>query len=111
MMGMAQFSLDAPVIKTTSSLIALSEAPKIFDKAMPCIRCGKCVEHCPMKLLPVSISKAALSENYDLAEKLHATDCLDCGLCSYICPSNQNPVEFIRRAKKVIIAKKKQGGK
>lgn len=111
MMGLAQFNLDAPVIKTTSSLIALSKAPEIFDKTMPCIRCGKCVDHCPMNLLPLKISQAAISENFDLAEKLHATDCLDCGLCSYICPSNRNPVEFIRRAKKVIIAKKQQGGK
>lgn len=110
MMGMAQFSLDAPVIKTTSSLIAFSEVPQVFDKSMPCIRCGKCVDNCPMHLLPLKIAQAALSENYNLAKKLNATDCLDCGLCSYICPSNRNPVEFIRRAKKTITAKN-QGGK
>ncbi len=111
MMGMAQFNLDAPVIKTTSSLIALSNAPKIYDSTMPCIRCGKCAEACPLKLMPLKIAKASIAENFDLAESFHATDCMDCGLCSYVCPSNQDPVEFIRRAKKVILAKKNQGGK
>lgn len=112
MMGSAQFSLDVPVIKTTSSLIAFSEVPEIFDEKSVCIRCGKCVDHCPMKLMPLNIAKFAIAENYEMAEKYHATDCLECGLCSYICPANRNPVEFIRRAKQTILAnKKKQGGK
>ena len=112
MMGSAQFNLDAPVIKTTSSLIAFSEVPELFDANSVCIRCGKCVDYCPMKLMPLNIAKYAVAENYEMAEKYHATDCLECGLCSYICPANRNPVEFIRRAKQAIIAeKKKQGGK
>lgn len=109
MMGISQFSLDIPVIKTTSSLIALSHAPEVYDKKMPCIRCGKCADHCPMHLMPLNIAKFASSENFDMAEKYYATDCMDCGLCSYICPANRNPVEFIRRAKKAILAKKKGG--
>lgn len=110
MMGTAQFNLTAPVIKTTSALIALSHAPAVFDEQSPCIRCGKCVDYCPMHLMPLNISRFAIAENYDLAEKYHAVDCIECGLCSYICPSNRNPVEFIRRAKQAIIAKKKQQG-
>ncbi len=109
MMGAAQYSLNSPVIKTTSALLALKKAPEIYSAATPCIRCGKCVEHCPMHLMPLNIAKFAVSENYDLAEKYHATDCMDCGLCSYICPSNRNPVEYIRRAKQAILAKKKGG--
>lgn len=108
-MGTAQFNLTAPIIKTTSALIAFSHAPEVFSES-PCIRCGKCVDHCPMHLMPLNISRFVSAENYEMAEKYHAADCIECGLCSYICPSNRNPVEFVRRAKQAIIAKKKQQG-
>ena len=109
MMGTAQFTLDTPVIKTTSALVALKTAPQVFDKEVACIRCGKCVEYCPMKLMPLNLAKFAAQENYDMAEKYYVTDCIDCGLCSYVCPANRNPVEFIRRAKQQVIARKKGG--
>ena len=111
MMGTAQFSLDTPVIKTTSALVALKKAPQIFSKEINCIRCGKCVDYCPMKLMPFKLAKLSAQEDYDMAEKYYITDCIDCGLCSYVCPANRNPVEFIRRAKQQVIAKKRQGGK
>lgn len=109
MMGTAQFDLTAPVIKTTSSLIAFSKAPAVYDGISPCIRCGKCVEHCPMHLMPLSIASLAAAENYQAAEKYYAVNCMECGLCSYICPANRNPSEFVRRAKQEILAKKKGG--
>ncbi len=111
MMGVAQFNLTAPVIKTTSALIALSHAPKIFDNTSPCIRCGKCVDHCPMFLMPLNLARFSASENYTMAEKYNICDCIDCGLCSYVCPANRNPVDFIRKGKQKVIALKKQGGK
>lgn len=109
MMGTAQFDLTAPVIKTTSALIAFSKAPAVYDGISPCIRCGKCVEHCPMHLMPLRIADLVATENYTAAEKYYAANCMECGLCSYICPANRNPSEFVRRAKLEILAKKKGG--
>lgn len=108
MMGTAQYSLDAPVIKTTSCLIALSEADTVYDKNTPCIRCGACVSHCPMRLSPLYLSKYSQAGDLEKCEKLHILDCIECGLCSYLCPGLQNPLSNIRCAKQKILEKKRQ---
>ena len=107
MMGMAQYSLDVPTVKTTSAILALSETASVFDANSPCIRCGKCVKHCPMKLMPLYLAKYAAKGDLEMCEKYHIMDCIECGLCSYLCPGRRSPVQNIRVAKQKIAEKRR----
>ncbi len=112
MMGASQYSVDVPVIKTTSALLVFSNIQEVYDEAAACIRCGKCVDYCPMHLMPLNLARFSDSDNLEMAEKYNITDCMECGLCSYVCPASRNPVQFIRVGKQAVIQKKKnQGGK
>lgn len=108
MMGIAQFSLDVPVIKTTSCLLALSEDGENYKENTPCIRCGKCVAHCPMHLSPIYLSKYAVEGNLEKCEKFHILDCIECGVCSYLCPGMQGPLHNIRIAKQQILENRRK---
>jgi len=109
MMGIAQPSPDLPVIKGTSGILALTDEDVYLAESSPCIRCAKCVDACPMHLMPTTIAQAAEHELYKRAEKLYAMDCFECGCCAYICPSKIPLVQWIRIAKAEITkAKKKQ---
>jgi len=107
MMGTAMFSLDVPVIKTTSGILALTDAGNTFDDSSACIRCGKCVSKCPMHLMPLYINKYARENNIEMSEKYHIMDCIECGLCSYLCPGRQHPVQSIRIMKQIINEKRR----
>ena len=107
MMGIAQYNLKAPSIKTTSSLLALENIDDIFSSETPCIRCGKCVKYCPMQLMPLNLNKFAQSKDYEMAEKNNILDCIECGLCSYICPSKRNLLHNIRVGKQAVAALKR----
>lgn len=88
MMGHCQYDLGASVIKTSSGLLLLTEQEiGIFEEG-PCLRCGKCVDACPMNLMPMLLSVAGRRKNVEQSVKLHATDCLECGCCTYSCPSH-----------------------
>ena len=84
MMGTAQYNLKPPTVKTTSSVLAIADIDKVFSSETPCIRCGKCVSHCPMRLMPLNLNLFSRNKNYEMAEKYHITDCIECGLCSYM---------------------------
>jgi electron transport complex protein RnfC len=107
MMGMSQFSTKVPVIKGTGGILVLSKAESKAPKVEPCIKCGKCLEVCPVYLQPLYISEYALKDNFEAAEKYKAMDCIECGACSYICPSKRPLAESIKLAKQEIRAKKK----
>lgn len=103
MMGIAQYSTEPPVVKTTSSILALSEEGGNYDDFSPCIRCGKCVDHCPMGLMPLYLSKYSVNNDLERAQEYNILDCIECGLCSYLCPGKQSPLHNIRIAKQKII--------
>lgn len=103
MMGFAQYSLDVPASKTTSSLIALLKPESVYDEMTPCIRCGKCVTNCPMRLMPNMLNKAALNRDIEMAKKLNILDCMECGLCSYTCPSKRSMLQNISGFKPEVI--------
>jgi electron transport complex protein RnfC len=107
MMGTALFSLDVPIIKTSSGILAVSTLSENFDEDAVCIRCGKCVNMCPMHLMPLYLNKYARENNVEMAEKYNVMDCIECGVCSYLCPGKQHPVQNIRLMKQIIAEKRR----
>ena len=99
MMGLAVPSVDVPVIKGTSGILALSEKSAHLQKETACIRCAKCVYVCPMKLQPNLLDKLSRSNDLDGLEKLNISDCIECGSCAFICPSKRRQVQQIKIAK------------
>ncbi len=99
MMGFAQKSLQVSVMKNTSGILLLKKNEITQYKSTACIRCGKCVDACPMNLQPGSLSAAIESEKFDLADKNNVMDCVECGACAYVCPSYRPLVQHFRRAK------------
>jgi Na+-translocating ferredoxin:NAD+ oxidoreductase subunit C len=108
MMGMAQASSDVPAIKGTSGVLILTEEFVTEYPIDPCIKCGKCMEVCPMNLLPNFIGSASEKENMELADKYGAMDCFECGCCTYTCPAKRPLVQWIRIAKGAIAASRKK---
>jgi len=108
MMGVAQSSLDVTTMKNTSGILLISADEVSFYTAEPCIRCGRCVECCPMRILPATISQAVENERFDLAEQLNVLACIECGACSYLCPSHRPLNQHFKRAKAEITAQRKK---
>jgi electron transport complex protein RnfC len=110
MMGLAQWTLEVPVVKGTSGILAW-EAPRLQPE-LPCIRCGRCVEHCPMGLVPTHLAKCVKFDNLAEAEKWGVLDCVECGCCQYSCPSKIPLVHWIRLGKnRVASMKRKESGR
>lgn len=108
MMGVAQFTTDIPVTKGTSGVLLLSKEEAAPCEPMPCVRCGKCVEACSMRLMPLWIASYAEAGRFDDAERMNALDCIECGCCSFICPSRRRLVQAIRLAKSEIMARRRR---
>ncbi len=107
MMGITQYNIDYSVTKTTSSVLALIKAPETYNADNPCIRCGRCVDHCPMRLMPFKLSEAAKRSDAETAQQYNILECIECGLCSYICPANRNLLQFIRMIKPEVMRKQR----
>ena len=99
MMGFAQKSFQVPVAKNTSGILLLPAKLSVNYEASGCIRCGRCVQGCPMHLMPCLLSTAIEAERFDLALQNHVMDCMECGSCAYVCPDHRPLVQNIRRAK------------
>ena len=100
MMGLAQWDADAPVKKNTSSILFLSnEFLGKLSSSQTCIRCGRCVANCPMRLMPAYIAQSVMRDDIKGAERYGAMSCVECGCCSYNCPGKVEIVQYIRTAK------------
>ncbi len=108
MTGFAQTNLDVTVVKGTSGILCFSEEMVEKSEHLPCVRCARCVDHCPMFLYPNMISVKAEAKNYEEAVEWGAMDCFECGICVYVCPSNRPIVQLVRDAKKDAAAKAKK---
>ena len=86
---------------------AITILPHVQDDAIACLRCGKCSDNCPAGLQPVRIAQAVKANNTNEMEKRGALSCIECGLCSYNCPSHIDVTENVRKAKRVLMMKKK----
>lgn len=106
MMGTTQYNLSTPVVKGTSGLLLLPKEERVLTG--PCIRCGKCVEVCPMSLLPLELGHFSEKGLMEEAEEYHVLDCIECGACTYVCPAKRPLVHLIRMAKADIMAKRRK---
>ena len=90
MMGTAVESVEMPVIKNNNAILAFTEKSAQLPQTTACIRCGKCIGICPMKLMPARLEKAYDTRNPELLMKLHVDLCINCGCCSFICPAKRH---------------------
>lgn len=109
MMGQTIINIDAPVTKLTSGILLLSEMESHRPDMMDCIRCGKCVDACPMGLRPFLIGICLRNNMIDELKNIHAMDCIECGCCAYICPARIPLLDYCKLSK--IEIRKKQKGK
>lgn len=108
MMGLAVSSLDVPVIKGTSGILAFGEDMLGVREKYPCLRCGKCVDGCPMHLVPNALKAAADREDFEEMKKLNIADCISCGSCTFVCPAERNPLAAIRTGKAKLGSRKRR---
>ncbi len=108
MMGVAQHTLEVPVVKGTSGILVIPADDMEMDDIRPCIRCSACIEVCPIGLLPNMISVCAERGAFPESEQFHPFDCIECGCCSYVCPSYRPLVQMIRFAKTEVRAIKQK---
>ncbi len=100
MMGFAQWSLDVPVVKGTSGILVLTEDDYVSSEEYDaCIRCGRCIDICPMGLNPSMLSILSEKGYYEETKEYNLFDCFECGSCAFVCPSKRPMVQFIRLAK------------
>ena len=100
MMGFSVPSLDMPAIKGTGAILALTENSTYYsDEWECCIRCGRCIEHCPMGLMPADMGLALERGKMDLAKEYGLMDCIECGVCTYVCPAKRPIVQWIKKGK------------
>jgi electron transport complex protein RnfC len=107
MMGASQATLEVPVVKTTGGILVLTEAEVREISPRPCIRCGKCVNACPIKLVPSKLGTLIEHEKFDMIAEYHVNDCMECGCCVYVCPAKRPMVQWIRLGKAVLRSRKK----
>ena len=106
MMGTAMSDIDVPVVKGTSAILCFTEEEMSHEPTSACIRCGKCVDVCPMSLVPNTLHRAAMHGHIDTFLANNGMDCIECGCCSFTCPAKRDLVQSIRTAKAAARAKK-----
>lgn len=106
MMGFAQFTLEVPVMKGSSGILGLTKKLTAHEEERACIRCGHCVQACPMGLVPSMLSILGEKGDYDRArDEYGVMNCLECGCCTYVCPAKRNIVQYVRLTKSELRAK------
>ncbi|MGQ9811698.1 MAG: RnfABCDGE type electron transport complex subunit C, partial [bacterium] len=109
MMGIAQHRDDVPVIKGTSGIIVLRQRDVSAYVSQACIRCGRCVNSCPMWLMPNEIARSVEKGLIQRANIFGLMDCMECGVCAYVCPSKINHVHLVKLGKAEVFAMRKRG--
>ena len=111
MMGIAQPSLDVPVIKTTNCIIACSDMSTVLPKQTACIKCGRCLSVCPMSLMPQNFETAYAARNLDMLRHFKVNMCTECGSCAYVCPAKRHLVQAVQLSKELLWLEKQKEAK
>lgn len=102
MMGLAMVDDSLPVLKQNNAILAFDEKEAKLMEPLPCIRCGKCVQACPMKLMPTSIERLYKAKDVEGLQKAGAMTCMECGCCAFVCPAGRRLVQSMRLSKALI---------
>ncbi len=103
MMGMALFSLEVPVTKTSSALLCLTKDAVAEQEPTACIRCGRCVEACPSHLIPQKMLEYAERFDDEGFQKLYGMECYECGSCTYVCPAKRRLTQAFKQTRRSIL--------
>ena len=107
MMGIAVPDLEQPVLKNTNAVLAMSEADAVLPEPTACIRCGRCIRHCPLRLMPSHIVAAYEAGDMERLAELKVNLCMECGCCSFGCPAHRPLVQTNKLAKAKLAAWRK----
>lgn len=102
MMGLAVTSLDTPVMKGTSGILVYRKQDMPDLRQYKCMRCGRCVEACPMGLVPSAMDRFVIKELYESLADWHVMNCIECGCCSYVCPSRRTLAGGFKTSKRIV---------
>ncbi|MDX1357637.1 MAG: electron transport complex subunit RsxC [Clostridia bacterium] len=105
MMGLAQYTVDTPVLKQNNAILAFNKKQSMLPEQTACIKCGNCVRACPMRLMPQQLDIFAGAQDVDQLQKLNVMSCIECGSCSYVCPAKRHLVQSIRKGKVLVKTK------
>ena len=108
MMGVSLRSIDIPVVKSTSGILALTASVAHLAAESACIRCGRCIEGCPMGLMPSVLNPLVLMRDYKAFEETGGMNCIECGSCSYVCPANRHLTQSFRDGKSTVMAMRRK---
>lgn len=108
MMGFALTALNVPVTKGTSALLVLKEDVVALSESSPCIRCARCIEACPGRIMPAKLSVIAQRGDKEAFIKNGGMECCECGCCSFICPAKRPLTQTIKTMRKQILADRKK---
>jgi len=102
MMGLAITSLDTPVMKGTSGILVYRDEDMPDLTQYNCMRCGRCINACPMGLIPSAMDRFVLKELYESLADWHVMNCIECGCCSYACPSRRTLASGFKTSKRIV---------
>jgi electron transport complex protein RnfC len=108
MMGQALFNMNIPVTKTSSALTCMSKDEVALSAPTACIRCGRCVNVCPSRVVPQMMMQAAMRSDIDSFVKLDGMECCECGCCAYACPAKLPLTQAFKEMRKTVIASRKK---
>ena len=110
MMGISMRSIDVPVVKGTSGILALSARSTLYPPESNCLRCGKCIGACPMGLQPTLLDRQVRLRDYSDFEVTGGMNCIECGSCTYICPAHRCLTQTCRDGKAAVMAERRKKG-
>jgi len=102
MMGMALATSDVPIVKATTGIILMSTKAAKSPQPGPCIRCSRCVDQCPMGLMPNDLVRFVERGREADALAYGIRDCIECGVCAYVCPAKIDHVRWMRQGKNAV---------